>query len=132
MSVPRLSGRSGHRINYRHIIDWLVRKPGAFRNYRYREDLFPTLNFRLAYDRLCDGCSERVADMEYLRILKHAALTMECQVDAVLQVLCSEGVLPRWNTVLEFCPCDPVVLPAMTVPPVDFSCYDLLVAGGVA
>lgn len=39
MSVPRLSGRGGHRINYRHIIDWLVRKPGAFRNYRYREDL---------------------------------------------------------------------------------------------
>ena len=41
-----------HRINYRHVIDWLVRKPGAFENYRYREDLFPTSRFRMAYDSL--------------------------------------------------------------------------------
>jgi transposase InsO family protein len=132
MSGPRLSGRSGHRVNYRHIIDWLVRKPGAFRNYRYRDDLFPTLNFRVAYDRLREGCSERVADIEYLRILKHAARTMECEVDTVLELLCSEGMLPRWNTVLEFCPQHAVTLPKVTVPPVDLSRYDLLLAGGAA
>src|SRR6476469_4466861 len=34
--LPRLRGRSKHRIDYRHIIDWLVRKTGAFENYRYR------------------------------------------------------------------------------------------------
>src|SRR5881397_3925851 len=28
--LPRLRGRCKHRIDYRHIIDWLVRKPGAF------------------------------------------------------------------------------------------------------
>ena len=50
--LPRLRGRSKHRVDYRHIIDWLVRKPGAFENYRYREDLFPTSWFRLAYDAL--------------------------------------------------------------------------------
>jgi hypothetical protein len=50
--LPRLRGRSKHRIDYRHIIDWLVRKPGAFENYRYRSDLFPTSWFRLAYDAL--------------------------------------------------------------------------------
>jgi hypothetical protein len=27
--LPRLRGRGKHRIDYRHIIDWLVRKPGA-------------------------------------------------------------------------------------------------------
>jgi hypothetical protein len=42
----RLRGRKKHRINYRHIIDWLVRKPGAFENYRYREELFPNLAAR--------------------------------------------------------------------------------------
>jgi len=41
-NLPRLRGENGHRIHYRHIIDWLVRKPGAFENYRYKEDLFPT------------------------------------------------------------------------------------------
>jgi hypothetical protein len=27
-ALPRLRGRSKHRVDYRHIIDWLVRKPG--------------------------------------------------------------------------------------------------------
>ncbi len=48
----RLRGRGKHRVDYRHIIDWLVRKPGAFENYRYKEDLFPTSRFRMAYDAL--------------------------------------------------------------------------------
>ena len=30
----------------------LVRKPGAFAQYRYRDDLFPSLVFRQAYDLL--------------------------------------------------------------------------------
>ena len=34
--LPRLRGRGKHRIDYRHVIDWLVRKPGAFADYRYR------------------------------------------------------------------------------------------------
>src|ERR1017187_1730884 len=50
--LPRLRGRSKHRVDYRHIIEWLVRKPGAFENYRYQEDLFPTSRFRMAYDAL--------------------------------------------------------------------------------
>jgi hypothetical protein len=29
-----------------------VRKPGAFENYRYREELFPTSRFRMAWDEL--------------------------------------------------------------------------------
>jgi hypothetical protein len=51
-SMPRLRGRGKHRITYRHIIDWLARKPGAFENYRYREEMFPTSRFRMAYDAL--------------------------------------------------------------------------------
>jgi len=132
MSTPRLSGRGGHRINYRHIIDWLVRKPGAFRNYRYHEDVFPTLNFRVAYDRLREACSERVADIEYLRVLKHAARTMECQVDRTLAMLCAQEIVPRWNTVLEFCPEPRAYVPEVVVPPVDLKQYDLLLVGGEA
>ena len=32
-------------MQYRHIIDWLVRKPGAFENYRCRDDLFSCSRF---------------------------------------------------------------------------------------
>jgi hypothetical protein len=39
-TMPRLRGEDEHRVDYRHVIGWLVRKPGAFARYRYREDLF--------------------------------------------------------------------------------------------
>lgn len=84
--LPRLRGRGKHRIDYRHIIEWLVRKPGAFENYRYQEDLFPTSRFRMAYDALRESTPQR-AHKEYLKILKLAAETGEVQVDEALREL---------------------------------------------
>src|SRR5579872_3979451 len=49
-SLARLRGPGKHHIDYRHVIDWLVRKPGAFVDYRYRSDLLPSSRFHLAYD----------------------------------------------------------------------------------
>jgi hypothetical protein len=74
VTLPRLHGRNQHAINYRHLIRSLVRKPGAFAAYRYREDLFPTLAFRRAYDHLRSAWPA-TADREYLRILHLAATT---------------------------------------------------------
>ncbi len=51
-TLPRLRGEGKYKVNYRHIIDSLVRKPGAFENYRYRNAMFPTSRFRIAYDYL--------------------------------------------------------------------------------
>ena len=84
--LPRLRGRGKHRIDYRHIIEWLVRKPGAFENYRYQEDLFPTSRFRMAYDALQESTPLRAAK-EYLKILNLAAETGEVQVDQALREL---------------------------------------------
>jgi hypothetical protein len=84
--MPRLRGRRKHRVDYRHIIDWLVRKPGAFENYRYREELFPTSRFRMAYDALEEQHGTR-AGKEYLRILALAANESESGVDAALRQL---------------------------------------------
>jgi len=83
---PRLRGRSKHAVNYRHIIDWLVRKPGAFENYRYREDLFPSSRFRMAYDALREAQPER-GHKEYLGILHLAARQSETAVDEALRTL---------------------------------------------
>jgi hypothetical protein len=71
--MPRLIGADKHTINYRHVIDSLVRKPGAFENYQYREEMFPTSQFRMAYDWLCQDRSPRAAAREYLKILQLAA-----------------------------------------------------------
>lgn len=84
--LPRLRGSEKHAINYRHIIDWLIRKSGAFENYRYRDDLFPTSRFRMAYDlfrELWRGNAAR----EYLNVLFLAAKENETGVDDALRVL---------------------------------------------
>lgn len=80
---PRLRGEGHARINYRHIIDWLLRKPGAFEHYRYREELFPTSRFRMAYDWL-KKASPTQAHKEYLKILEIAAKGSETAVDETL------------------------------------------------
>jgi hypothetical protein len=84
--LPRLRGRDKDNVNYRHVIDWLVRKPGAFAMYRYREALFPSSYFRMAYDDLRMRQSSG-ADPEYLKILQLAAKESETQVEAVLREL---------------------------------------------
>jgi hypothetical protein len=84
--IPRLRGERGHKIDYRHIIDWLVRKPGAFEHYRYREDLFPTTRFRMAYDVMKERRPSR-SSKEYLEILHLAARESESRVDDVLRAM---------------------------------------------
>ena len=81
LEVERLLGKQQHYVNYRHVIESLVRKPGAFERYRYREDLFPSLTFRRAYDALAATHSPRTAHLEYPPCLHLAARTMECKVE---------------------------------------------------
>jgi hypothetical protein len=85
-TLPRLRGRGKHRVSYRHVIDRLVRKPGAFENYRYREELFPTSRFRLAYDEL-RAKRPASATKEYLRLLDLSAKQGESAVDSALAEL---------------------------------------------
>ena len=57
--MERVHGEREANVNYRHVIGSLVRKPGAFARYRFREQLFPTRHFRLAYDALRQWRRER-------------------------------------------------------------------------
>ncbi len=124
--MPRLHGRSKHRIEYRHVIDSLVRKPGAFAHYRYRADLFPTHRFRMAYDALRRAHKAPLkADKAYLRVLHLAAKESESGVDAALSVLLKgkeaitaeavEALLDRTLQVPDYLVAPPVV---------DLSTYD--------
>lgn len=91
--LPRTRGAEKHRIEYRHIIDWLLRKPGAFENYRYREDLFPSHRFRMAYDLL------RKNAKAYLALLNLAAKQGEARVDDAVRVLLEKGEVPDAQSV---------------------------------
>lgn len=126
LTVERLRGRYGHRINYRHVIWSLVQKPGAFERYKYREDLFPTLVFRRTYDALCESREQRSADIEYLRILHQAASTMECDVETILGQLLAQGVAPTADRVKAHGTPVQLTIPEIPVPAVDLSGYDSL------
>jgi hypothetical protein len=88
-TFPRLRGEATARIDYRHVIWSLVRKPGAFAQYRYRDEMFPTDTFRAAYGVFKTHRGER-ADIEYVRVLHLAASTMESTVERALQELLAE------------------------------------------
>ena len=127
--LPRLRGENNHHIEYRHIIDWLVRKPGAFENYKYRRDLFPTHRFRLTYDWLtCHHTNLKRATKEYLHILYLAAKENETAVDAVLTDLLGRGAAITARCVEERITAGEVPIPKRTVviEPVHLAAYDSL------
>ena len=128
-SMPRIRGEGGARIDYRHVIWSLVRKPGAFARYRYREELFPTLTFRRAYDRLRKSRGDR-ADLDYVRILHLAASTMEVTVESALADLLARGAAVDYEAVRALAQPERPRLPEVTIPPPDLTTYDRLLAVG--
>ena len=129
-SMERIRGKGKARIDYRHIIGSLVRKPGAFARYRFREQLYPTHTFRLAYDAMCGWKGER-ADVDYVRILHLAATTMECEVERALRRLLESRVRFDYPVVKQLAaPVSPEI-PALELSgEVDLGVYDGLLTGG--
>jgi hypothetical protein len=128
LTIPRLPGHGQHRIDYRHVIWSLVRKPGAFAQYRYRDDLYPSLSFRRAYDALCTSRPQG-ADREYVRLLHLAASTSEDAVTVALELLLDQRVLPTFDAVRDLVR-EPVVarLPVLGPVVLDLGVYDRLLA----
>jgi transcriptional regulator with XRE-family HTH domain len=126
-SMPRLVGQKKQHINYRHLIGTLLRKPGGFRDYRYREALFPSLVFRQAWDQLGQWYAPRKADLIYLRLLRLATRHLECEVATALTLLLADTI--RWDDadveqLLQLQPS--VAIPLLAPPTVDLQQYDLL------
>jgi hypothetical protein len=127
LCCDRLRGRNLRRIDYRHVIWSLVRKPGGFARYVYREEMFPSTVFRRAYDSIQDPHHGVKGDVEYLRILHLAASTLEADVEAALVRLLDEGKAISAAAVkaLVLTPARAEV-PVLTACPVDLFAYDEL------
>jgi transposase len=128
-TMERQRGRGNVAIDYRHVIWSLVRKPGAFARYRYREALFPTLTFRRAYDTLTERLGS-AADVEYVRILHLAASTSEAAVERALEQLLAGGQLREYAQVRAAASPEPIEVPSSAIDPPDLSAYDAITAGG--
>jgi hypothetical protein len=128
-TLPRLIGEDKHRVNYRHVIDSLIRKPGGFRNYRYRDDLFPSLVFRQAWEQLNERRSPRKADLSYLRILRLAARTIESDVAWALEHLLATREAWDDTDVERLLEPEPIDIPVLTAAEVELEQYDRLLMG---
>ena len=127
--MERVRGEREARVDYRHIIGSLVRKPGAFARYRFREQMFPTMTFRLSYDALKRWRGEW-ADVEYVRILHLSATTMESTVDSALALLLEAGEPFDYASVRELANPAPPRAPVLSLPGMpDLRVYDSLLAG---
>jgi len=127
VSYPRSKGQTP-RIDYRHVIASLVRKPGAFARYLYREELFPRPVFRQAYDRL-KATDEAKADQRYLRLLALAVDFGEDPVGHQLGSALRQGEVPLAD-VIELRLRQPApVAPTMVAPfTPELGLYDTLIA----
>ena len=125
-TLPRLVGRHKHHVNYRHLIDTLLRKPGGFRNYRYRDDLFPSLVFRQAWEQLGQWYAPRKADLTYLRVLRLAARTLESDVAGTLELFLMAQEPWNESDVERFLELEPAPAPEITRGEVTLDVYDQL------
>ncbi len=133
-SHPRLHGKGKARIDYRHIIHTLLRKPGAFKNYIYREQLFPSTQFRMAYDTLCQTQSERQAIKDYLELLKLAASISQDRVEAAISdcLISPESFTQKAVVmVMDTHNTTPKAIPDVAIDPVSLADYDVLISGKV-
>lgn len=98
LTLPRLE--AGVLIDYRHIIDSLMRKPGAFESYQYRASLYPNAVFRKAYDILKDSkltaCNKR-----YLQLLHLAKMYGESEVTTAIDLLLESSLMPLREAILD-------------------------------
>jgi hypothetical protein len=125
--IVRLRGKSNYRIDYRHVIDWLVRKPGAFENYKYKSEMFPSSYFRLAYDNL-KRLEPLRANKEYVAILYTASKEGESRVENVIRGLLARGEAISAQKIKQLAAQDSQI-PAITDAAIDQVClksYDQL------
>lgn len=96
-TLPRLE--AGVIIDYRHIIDGLIRKPGAFESYRHRAHLYPNTTFRKVHDVLrASGLTS--CNKHYLDLLHLAKMYGEQDVTLAIELLMEANVIPTKPEVL--------------------------------
>jgi hypothetical protein len=125
---PRRGSRRETVIDYRHIINALMKKPQAFRRYLHREALFPRTAFRRAWDALEAALDERRACRAYVGLL-HLAATQACEarLAAWLDEVLDRADLPDLEAARLAMAPTMIAAPSLVVPAPDVRAYDDLI-----
>src|SRR4029077_19634532 len=79
-------GKRARIINYVHVIGSLVKKPGAFRSCRFRDDLLPNDNYRFIWDHV--NCAmDRRESGRFIVGLLYIAATYNCETELAATVI---------------------------------------------
>ena len=117
-------------INYKHVIGALCQKPGALRHYIFKEDLFPTFAFKQAWEYLKEQLDERRASIEYVNILKEAAIgDREREVNHYLEECLANGQIPKAEEVRKLFSKEKISIPCQQILEGDLAQYDCLIGG---
>lgn len=121
------SGKHGHVIDYRHVIQALRRKPGALRNLIYRDQLFPHPAYARAYEVLTERRSDKAACKITVELL---GLAHDCACEAelarVLEIELDAGRLPSLDLLREHFRPACASLPAVMIEAVSLGLYEHL------
>src|ERR1019366_8054259 len=126
---PRAAHRAGRhprQIDYRHLIEALKRKPGAFARWTMRDDVFPRTIYRTTWDALAEKRPEREACKTMVGLLALAADGYEAELAIELEALRALNELPDLETMRERFTARQAALPTLCVPLPDLSSYDAL------
>jgi len=127
LECPRATYRNGRhprQIDYRHLIEALKRKPGAFARWTMRNDAFPRTIYRLTWDALVAKRPEREACKTMVGLLALAADGHEAELAIELEALCADNELPDLNTISQRFTTRETRLPTIAVLLPDLSSYD--------
>ena len=127
------NGKHGHRVDYRHVIHALRRKPMALLNLVYRDQLFPRETYRLTFERLREAGSDKAACKILVELLSLAHdRACEAELAVALQASLDAGEVPDMAALrVRFSP-DPAQVPQIRVVLGSLRDYDVLASGAVA
>lgn len=98
LELPRVyasKAQRGRCVNYRHVIDSLVRKPRAFRYSQLRDDLLPSADYQRIWQHVDQQLTADKACRYIVRLL-HLAAKEQCEATLGRYVLSAieQGTLP--------------------------------------
>jgi hypothetical protein len=120
-AIRRAGERHARRIDYRHMVENLKRKPGAFTRWVFRDDVFPRMIYRQTWEKLSAQLPERQACKIIVGLLALAADGHEAALALELEDLHARNELPDLDALTQklaprqsSIPCVVVTLPALT------------------
>jgi len=132
LECRRATHRDGQRhprcIDYRHLIEGLKRKPGAFARWVLRDAVFPRAVYRQTWEKLAAALPEREACKTIVGLLVLAADGHEAELAAELEQLGARNELPDLDALKARLSPRTSVIPAVKVTLPQLTSYDMLLA----